>query len=218
MIRRLPRDSGQAFPLYVVAVVAMLFAALAFFAFGQAAAVRSDSQGAADAAALAAAQDARDHLDPALDLALLKPEGWEDLIEGGAFDEARACSAAEDFAGRNNSTATCTSRALRFTVDVITDGTVGDSVIPGTDSVHAKAKAIAEIVPRCELVSAPSVPSSPEPAPTTPVPATPAPTASVLPGAVVIKCRGGAIVKFDPTHPDPWKVLARSLFDVRLAG
>jgi Flp pilus assembly protein TadG len=42
--------------------VILLFAALAFFVFARAASVRNGAQSAADAAALAAAQDARDEL------------------------------------------------------------------------------------------------------------------------------------------------------------
>lgn len=75
-------DRGQAFPIYVVALVGLLFAALALFVVGQASVTRSNAQGAADAAALAAARDARDHLLPGLDLALLKPEEWEDVLGG----------------------------------------------------------------------------------------------------------------------------------------
>lgn len=57
-------DAGQAFPIYVVMVAGLLFLAFAFFAVGKASATRNEAQGAADAAALAAAQDARDTLGP----------------------------------------------------------------------------------------------------------------------------------------------------------
>ncbi|MCJ1677850.1 pilus assembly protein TadG-related protein [Streptomyces sp. APSN-46.1] len=195
-------------------MAALLFAALVFFVFGQAAVVRSDAQGAADAAALAAAREARDNLDPALDLAMLKPQDWEGVVEGRSFDWSRACGAAEAFARRNDAAGTCSRSMLRFTVEVTTDGTVGDSVVPGTEGTHAKAKAVAEIVPRCELGFAADPPGAPSPSPTV----APSPTASPSADPVVFKCRGGTTVRFDPLKPDRWKTLARSLFDVRLAG
>ncbi len=193
-------------------VVGMVFAALAFFVFGQAAVVRSDAQGAADAAALAAARKARDNLLPRLDLATLKPEDWRDVLDGKSFDMEGACGAAEDFARLNDAKGTCTRSILSFTVEVTTDGTVGDSVVPGTGDMHGRARAVAEVVPRCELGSAPVPSATPSPAPT------PAPTDPPSPGPVVIKCKGGKIIRFDPLNPDPWSTLARSLFDVRLAG
>ncbi|QEU82888.1 hypothetical protein CP968_12615 [Streptomyces subrutilus] len=187
----------------------MVFAVLAFFVFGQAAVVRSDAQGAADAAALAAAREARDHLNPALDLAELQPRDWEAILEGRSFDWPRACAAAEEFARRNDAGAACTRAALRFTVEATTDRTVGDSVVPGTGGMHARAKAVAEIIPRCTLGSLPT----PSGAPT----GTPSPGPSPPPGPVVIDCRGET-VRFDPLDPGRWRTLARSLFDVRLAG
>lgn len=204
---RKANDRGQVFPLYALVVVGLLFAALAFFVFGQAAVVRSDAQGAADAAALAAAREARDNLLPGLDLATLKPEDWQDVLEGKSFAEG-ACGAAEEFARLNDATGTCTRSLLRFSVEVTTNGTVGDSVVPGTRDMHGKARAVAEVVPRCELGPAP-IPSA------TP---TPAPTGPPSPGPVVITCKGGKTVRFDPLKPDPWSTLARRLFDVRLAS
>ncbi|MFD5931241.1 pilus assembly protein TadG-related protein [Streptomyces sp. NPDC060333] len=201
-------DRGQVFPLYAMVVVGLLFAALAFFVFGQAAVVRSDAQGAADAGALAAAREARDNLLPGLDLATLKPDEWQDILTGKSFDMAGACGAAEDFARRNEASATCSSAALRFTVEVTTEGTVGASVVPGTQDMHGAAKAVAEVVPRCELGDGPTPSATPLPAPTDPPSTTP----------TVINCKGGKIIKFDPRKPDLWSTLARSLFDVRLVG
>ena len=62
MRRRSPRDDGQAFPIYITVVGGLLFLAFAYFAVGQAAVNRNGAQTAADAAALAAAQEARDQL------------------------------------------------------------------------------------------------------------------------------------------------------------
>ncbi|RSS48721.1 hypothetical protein EF918_36350, partial [Streptomyces sp. WAC06614] len=142
-------------------IVILLFAALAYFTIGQAAVVRSNAQGAADAAALAAARDARDHLLPGLDMALLKPDEWEKLLKGTMFDHSQACDAARTFAERNEATATCAHGGLRYTVEVRTDGTVGNSVVPGVSELHGTANATAEIVPRCRLVA-----GAPTPGPT----------------------------------------------------
>ncbi|MFJ6483228.1 pilus assembly protein TadG-related protein [Streptomyces sp. NPDC091682] len=210
MSSRKPNDRGQVFPLYAMVVVGMVFAALVFFVFGQAAVVRSDAQGAADAAALAAAREARDNLLPRLDLATLKPEEWRDVLDGKSFDTEGACGQAEHFARLNDAKGTCRRSLLSFTVEVTTDGTVGDSVVPGTQDMQAKAMAVAEVVPRCELGPVPAPSATPSPAPT--------PTGPPSPGPVVIKCKGGKTIRFDPLNPDPWSKLARSLFDVRLAG
>ncbi|MFD3719915.1 pilus assembly protein TadG-related protein [Streptomyces sp. NPDC058674] len=208
-------DRGQVFPLYAVVVIGTVFAILAFFVFGQAAVVRSDAQGAADAAALAAAREARDNLVPGLDFATLKPEDWRNILDGKSFDPAGACAAAEDFARLNKATGTCARSLLRFKVEVTTERTVGESVVPGTEGMHAAATAVGEVVPRCELGSAPDPSGTPTSTPA------PAPTASSSPppvGPVVIKCRGGKTIRFDPLKPEPWSTLARSLFDVRLAS
>ncbi|MFD7263207.1 pilus assembly protein TadG-related protein [Streptomyces sp. NPDC059874] len=208
MIARSLNDRGQAFPIYAVAIVGLLFAALAFFAFGQASVVRSDAQGAADAAALAAAGDARDHLLPGMDLVKAKPEDWQDILDGKAFDMEGVCGVAEDFAELNKASGTCTRSGLRFVVQVTTDGTVGDSVVPGTSEIHGRARAEAQIVPRCELGPAPGPSTTPSPSP----------TASPVPGPVALSCKGEKTITYDPLNPDPWSTLARRLFDVRLVN
>ncbi|MFB7172897.1 pilus assembly protein TadG-related protein [Streptomyces sp. NPDC056254] len=201
------RDRGQAFPIYVVVVAGLLFAALAFFAVGQASVTRSNAQGAADAAALAAAREARDNLVPGLDLAVLKPEDWESVLDGGRLYLAKGCGAAPDFAARNDATAQCTREALSFTVEVTTKRTVGESVIPGTDSMRGTANATAVIEPRCRLGSL-TPPTQP---------ADPPDTGSGEPTPIKIRCKGGEDIDFDPLKPNPWRTLARALFDVRLA-
>ncbi|MFE9932836.1 pilus assembly protein TadG-related protein [Streptomyces sp. NPDC005533] len=204
--RQLSGDRGQAFPIYVVAVVGLLFAALAFFAIGQASVTRSNAQGAADAAALAAAREARDHLVPGLDLAALKPEGWQDVLGGKRLYLEGGCEKAPGFAAMNDAEATCRRSALSFTVEARTNGTVGESVIPGTDSMHGTANATAVIEPRCHLSSLPTPTRSPSPAE----------PGEEKPGPVKIRCKGGHDIDFDPLKPDPWRTLARALFDVRL--
>ncbi len=200
-------DQGQAFPIYVVVVAGLLFAAFAFFAVGQAAVTRSDAQGAADAAALAAAREARDHLVPGLDLAALKPKDWEDVLGGKRLDlNGETCEQAALFAAKNDATATCTGKALSFTVEAKTNGTVGRSVIPGTDTMHGTASATAVIEPRCHLGSLPAPTRSPDSAD----------TGAGEPGTIEIQCKGGKKLDFDPLKPKTWRTLARTLFDVRL--
>ncbi|WP_244291291.1 pilus assembly protein TadG-related protein [Streptomyces subrutilus] len=198
-------ERGQAFPIYVVVVAGLLFAALAFFAVGQASVVRSDAQGAADAAALAAAGDARDHLVPGVDLITLKPEDWKEILEGDLLYAGGACGAARDFAAKNDATAvSCDPGLPRFRVEVETTGTVGDSVVPGVSGRHGTADATAVIEPRCQLGG-----SVGEPSPT------PSPGSEEKPSSVEIKCKGG-VIRFDPAKPEPWRTLARTLFAVRL--
>ncbi|WP_234321481.1 pilus assembly protein TadG-related protein [Streptomyces xanthophaeus] len=194
----------------------LLFAALAFFVVGKAAVVRSDAQGAADAAALAAAGDARDHLVPGIDLLTLEPEEWREVLEGGHLDPAGSCGAAREFATRNAATALCEPAPPRFTVEVTTDNSVGDSVVPGASGKRGKATATAVVEPRCRLggvVAGPSASpptSAPSPSPS------PSPGGEEKPTAVEIKCKGGGVLRFDPAKPDPWSTLARTLFAVRL--
>ncbi|MEU3774871.1 pilus assembly protein TadG-related protein [Streptomyces sp. NPDC032472] len=213
MIRRRFRDDrGQAFPIYAVAIVGLLFAALAFFVVGQASVTRSNAQGAADAAALAAAGEARDNAFLGLDLLSLKPADWTKLVDGDLLTGKGACGKADEFAALNDATAQCEAAIPVVTVTVQTNGTVGRSVVPGTESVHGKATAKARIKPRCALRSAPV----PTPPPQTPNP-TPAPSPSSSPGAggVTFVCDGKPLT-LDPAKPGPLTNLARALFTVRL--
>ncbi|MEU9373837.1 pilus assembly protein TadG-related protein [Streptomyces sp. NPDC048255] len=208
-------DRGQAFPIYIVVVAGLLFATLAFFVVGQASVVRSDAQGAADAAALAAARDARDHLVPGVDLATLEPEGWKQVLEGVLLDAGGACGAAREFAAKNDATAVCERALPRFTVEVQTTRTVGDSVVPGTSGQRGTANATAVVEPRCQLgtvIVAPSPSASPS---TSPSPS-PSSGGAEKPASVEIKCKGAGVITFDPAKPEPWGALARTLFAVRL--
>lgn len=207
-------DRGQAFPIYIVMVVGLLFAALAFFVIGQAGVTRSNAQGAADAAALAAAGEARDNAFLGVDLLGLKPADWAKLVDGDLLTGQGACAKATEFAALNDATATCEEAVPLVTVTVTTNGTVGQSVVPGTEAVHGKATATARIKPRCSLRSAPS------PAPTAPAP-TPDPTSSPTsgsssgPGSVTFLCDGDPLT-LDLGKPGPLRKLARALFTVRL--
>ncbi|MFD9370828.1 pilus assembly protein TadG-related protein [Streptomyces sp. NPDC060020] len=206
-------DRGQAFPIYVVVVAGLLFAALAFFVVGQASVTRSDAQGAADAAALAAGREARDNVLLNLDLAAVKPAEWKKILDGDYFKVGEACAAAEAFAAKNDARTTmCEPTLPRFTVEVETDGTVGDSVVPGTGAMHGRAKATALIESKCHLGDVPT----PSPTPTAPPgDASPAPTPP--PPTVNFTC-GGKVIKLDPLSPGKLSALTRKLFTVRLDG
>ncbi|MEV0275535.1 pilus assembly protein TadG-related protein [Streptomyces sp. NPDC050610] len=139
----------------------ILFIALAFFAVGQAGAKKNGAQTAADASALAAAQDYRDQL---LD-GFLKDIGDErarvDWLSGRGADRLQACDAAGAFAAKNDAEVDVCDplpdfTSTAFTVKVTSLGSVGRSVVPGTENrkAHAGAKAVVE--PRC--VVAPDAP------------------------------------------------------------
>ncbi|MFT2020091.1 pilus assembly protein TadG-related protein [Streptomyces sp. 796.1] len=166
-------DSGQAFPIYLTAVVGLLFLGLALFAVGQAGATRGGAQTAADAAALAAAQDHRDALREELLAAIASGAAWQDVLEGDGTGSPRACEEARWYAGQNDADVTeCTVTGRfvpAFRVAVRTRYTVGDSIVPGTESQHAEAEATAEVEPRCVRL-----PPRPTPSPTP----TPRPTAT----------------------------------------
>ncbi|MFE2168584.1 pilus assembly protein TadG-related protein [Streptomyces sp. NPDC059447] len=210
MTARRSGDRGQAFPIYIVVVAGLLFAALAFFVVGMAGATRSDAQGAADAAALAAAREARDSIFLGLDLVDLKPADWEKIANGDMLKVKGACAKAVEFAALNDATAECEPALPTVTVRVTTNDAVGSSVVPGSGAMHGKATAGAVIEPRCSLRSAPT----PTPTPT----ATPAPSATPSPGqgSVTFLCNG-KLVTLDPANPGSLSKLARELFRVRLA-
>ncbi|WP_265737797.1 pilus assembly protein TadG-related protein [Actinacidiphila oryziradicis] len=154
MSRYACRDEGQTLGIYIVAVAALFFLAFAFFAVGQASVLRNSSQTAADAAALAAARGGRDGIEgkfldalKAGDLGTLKG-----LLNGTGIDGTGACAAAGTYAAGNGAEVTgCpgTNSPLSYTVGVRTLGTVGKSVVKGTEDIHATSKATAVIAPRC---------------------------------------------------------------------
>ncbi|MEU5433742.1 pilus assembly protein TadG-related protein [Streptomyces sp. NPDC020719] len=180
--RRPVGDRGQAFPLYITAVAGLLFLAFAYFAVGQAAVKRNEAQTAADAAALAAAQDFRDQLRNGL-LDTFDITRWQKLLDGdrGGLLPHDSCTAATDLAGRNDATVEPGGCALDFTPDptyrvaVRTNKTAGTSVIAATSDHKGAAKAAAVVVPRCRLQEGgPGQSAGPTPTPT--------PTATVTPG------------------------------------
>jgi hypothetical protein len=148
-------DRGQTLPLYIWLTGILLLAAFAFFVFAQAASARNGAQSAADAAALAAAQDSRDELMAGLEAAIGHDDDWLDWLNGDRFEGAGATAAAERLAAANDSTVsggavpTMVNGYPGYQVMVETRYTVGKSIIPGTESQHARAEATAVIEPRC---------------------------------------------------------------------
>lgn len=130
-------------------VAGLLFLAFAYLAVGQAAVNRGGAQTAADAAVLAAAQNGRDQLAAAWATDLLDPDKWQDVFEGKVPLD-NPCGRAEQLAAQNDATLQdCNWQLLRYTVDVETNKSVGESVVPGTEDVHSSASATAVIEPRC---------------------------------------------------------------------
>ncbi|MFJ8541511.1 pilus assembly protein TadG-related protein [Streptomyces sp. NPDC093586] len=144
-------DAGQAFPIYIAAVAGLLFLALAYFAVGQAAATRSEAQTAADAAALAAALETRDRLTDEWVANIRKPESWLDIFEGNVAVPS-GCWRAHQLAARNDATVDCQPDGpLGYTVVAETNGTVGDTIVPGTENRKATESATAVIEARCSF-------------------------------------------------------------------
>ncbi|GAA3157393.1 pilus assembly protein TadG-related protein [Streptomyces virens] len=146
-------DAGQAFPIYITVVGGLLFLAFAYFAVGQAAANRNDAQTAADAAALAAAQEKRDQLTGAWIQNLLDPTKWQDIFDGEAEGLGLSCWRADQLAAKNDATVlSCAPNGLLgYTVVVETNDTVGESIVPGTEDKKSREAATAVIEPRCSF-------------------------------------------------------------------
>ncbi|MFK8909463.1 pilus assembly protein TadG-related protein, partial [Streptomyces sp. YS-3] len=131
----------------------LLFLAFAYFAVGQAAAKRNEAETAADAAALAAAQDYRDRLHDKL-LTGFDPVLWKDVLDGLRGGNAYAsCGAAEALAASNGaSVKTCVPGDWPgYTVSVRTTTTAGKSVVAATETSRGTAEATAVIEPRCGI-------------------------------------------------------------------
>lgn len=196
-------DAGQAFPIYITVVGSLLFLAFAYFAVGQAAVNRNGAQTAADAAALAAAQDRRDLLAGAWANDVLDWTRWQDIFQGNADGLNPSCWRAHQLAAQNDARVIgCEPDGLLgFTVEVETNKPVGDSIVPGTADRKSNASAIAVIEPRCTFKP----------------PATDA-GGNVLP-RLSCKDRDGRLTDWDLKPGDPPDVLPEpeDLFDVHLA-
>ncbi|MFG3088395.1 pilus assembly protein TadG-related protein [Streptomyces sp. CAI-85] len=142
-------DAGQAFPIYITVVAGLLFLAFAYFAVGQAAVNRNGAQTAADAAALAAAQETRDELADLWALDVRDPARWQEIFDGvGGHNE---CWRAEQLAAMNDAgnVACVPDGLLEYDVTVQANKSVGTSVVPGTEGRRAHASATAVIEPLC---------------------------------------------------------------------
>ncbi|MFD3514169.1 pilus assembly protein TadG-related protein [Streptomyces sp. NPDC058657] len=146
-------DRGQAFPIYIMLVGLLLFVAFALFAFAQAAAARSGGQSAADAAALAAAQESRDELTDNFIRDIVNPAMWVVWLTGEG-PVTNGAAGATALANQNDSDVIAGPNMTLLKgfparwVQVETRFTSGQSVVPGTDK-KAKAEATAVIEPRC---------------------------------------------------------------------
>ncbi|MEV8005017.1 pilus assembly protein TadG-related protein [Streptomyces sp. CACIS-1.16CA] len=199
MRKRQHGDAGQAFPIYVMMVAGLLFLALAFFAVGKASALRNGSQGAADAAALAAAQKARDNFGTGFYASL--PTNVLDLFLNTPF--APPCYEADRLAAANDAKRTLcypTPGYLRdrVTVEVKGNKPVDSPVLPGSENKKAKAKATALIEFRCPNPKAVDFNSD------------------GVQDLFIFTCRNGKILEIAPASPPPWESVSRTLFDVRL--
>ncbi|MGW1929690.1 pilus assembly protein TadG-related protein [Streptomyces sp. NPDC001919] len=216
-------DSGQAFPTYVAAVAGLLFIAFAYFAVGQAASTRNGAQTAADAAALAAAQDAREQLRGKWLEVLADPAQWDGILQGDGYDEGTACQRADDLAGSNGAEVVaggCTRIVDGFKVTVRTTGTVGRSIVPGTESQHVTASAEAVIEWNCSFAAPDPPTSSPPPSPTAP-PTEPGGDEEEEPGPTVGITCDGQTWEIEVGEIDPEDTVlpgASDLFKIRLTG
>ncbi|MBC2875241.1 MULTISPECIES: pilus assembly protein TadG-related protein [Streptomyces] len=199
------RDAGQAFPLYIVAVAGFLFVALAVFAVGMAGAARNGTGSAADAAALAAAQDYREQSYTGFlrDLTTRPGGDWRRWFDGRGDTPVTACREAERLARDNAAGLTGPGCApapgpdpttLAFDVTVTARDGIGTSVVPGSEDVRPTVSSRAVVAPRCR----------------------PAPGGDVGAAYARLDCDDGPLT-VDPAHPDP-RLTARTLFAVRLAA
>ncbi|MFB7090904.1 pilus assembly protein TadG-related protein [Streptomyces sp. NPDC056296] len=144
-------DTGQAFPIYITVVAGLLFLAFAYLAVGQAATNRNGAQTAADAAALAAAQESRDQLAGEWLENVGDPASWEAIFDGGATGLDDSCWRANQLAAQNNAQVDACEQdgPLGYRVEVTADEPVGESIVPGTENRYAHATATAVIDPSC---------------------------------------------------------------------
>jgi hypothetical protein len=180
-------------------VAGLLFLTFAFFAVGKASALRNGSQGAADAAALAAAQSARDDLGTGFYASL--PANTLDLFLDAPF--APRCDEAGRLADVNRTDVRSCIPTYGFLRDRITVGVEGrqavdSAVLPGSDQRLAKAKATALIEFRCPRPKAVDLNSD------------------GVQDLFIFTCRNGKILEIAPGSPPPWETVSRTLFDVRL--
>ncbi|WP_373315144.1 pilus assembly protein TadG-related protein [Streptomyces lanatus] len=153
MGRRASDDAGQAFPIYIMVVAGLLFLAFAYLAVGQAAANRNGAQTAADAAALAAAQETRDLLAADWRDVVADPAKWQEIFDGDGL-LFKECWRAEELADQNDANVEDCGKSegrVGYTVVVEANESVGDSIVPGTEDYKSTATATAVIEPLCDF-------------------------------------------------------------------
>ncbi|WCN03000.1 pilus assembly protein TadG-related protein [Streptomyces sp. M92] len=129
----------------------LLFLAFAYLAVGQAATNRNGAQTAADAAALAAAQETRDQLAGEWAENVGDPASWDAIFDGAVTGLDDSCWRADQLAAQNAAHIDdCTMDGpLRYSIEVTSDEPVGDSIVPGTEDDYAQASAVAVIESNC---------------------------------------------------------------------
>ncbi|MFD4758653.1 pilus assembly protein TadG-related protein [Streptomyces sp. NPDC058439] len=197
MIERSRRDAGQAFPIYVVMVAGLLFLVFAFFAVGKASALRNGAQGAADAAALAAAQQNRENFGTGF-YASLPQDMLEQFLQ---VHRVNGCPAARKFAAENQAKVTdClpTRGGYRDQVKVDVKGRkpVDSSVLPGSQRTFAKATATAVIKFRCKWKSVDYNDDG-------------------IQDMYFFSC-GKDFLEIEPSNPPPWSEVSKIFYDVHL--
>lgn len=205
-------ESGQAAPLYITAVAGLLLLALVFFAFGEADVKRNGAQSAADAAAIAAAQESRGQLEDDLRANLLNGDYLRDLFNGDFLGTFNGCAQASRFAERNGADeVACVMLGGRwgFRVDVESKKPMSANVVPGTAGKRAEATAVAVVEPRCAF--RPAEESGNPPGDDSDDDAS---AEKVSPGKLVCDTRDDWVI--DPEHLDLVPDMA-DLFTVRLA-
>ena len=138
-------------------MAALFFLAFAYFAVGQAAMARGGAQTAADSAALAAARAERDGVRAAFLAALVAGDDTAlRVLLANAGGPGDPCGAAADYAARNHATVQGGCTAVHdppgYTVEVVSDRSVGKSVVKGTEDIHARATATAVVEARCDVL------------------------------------------------------------------
>jgi len=116
-------EGGQVMPVLLLLFTALLAAGAILFQVGRATGLSATAQTGADAAALAAAKNLRTQL---VNMAMQR--GYSDLF---LVDDAQVCSAAEDYAARNDSVVTsCVREGLEVQVAVVTRENLGEVAEP----------------------------------------------------------------------------------------
>ncbi len=110
-------------PVLLLLFTALLAAGAILFQVGRASGLSATAQTGADAAALAAAKDLRTQL-----VNMAMQVGYSDLT---LVDDGQVCSAAEDYASRNDSIVTsCAREGLEVQVAVVTREELGEAAEP----------------------------------------------------------------------------------------